>query len=645
MLWCDDDCEVDVSLAFKSPTFLFVNGKLQCRSQIEEERFRNVPGILKISLARGWNSFLVKSMKTPAGFGCIIGSKSSKWYPLHFMSPFRERYGQGGWVYSEPADFDKCPDEESMDIQMAEDATGLKWYPELEWEENETKKPVFSRIFGHEEGVAAYGWTRLFISGRSGSVSFAGKTSGPVKIWIDNQKAFCTENAGNIKFSKNLSHGAHDILVESYKGSKGWGFTLAALVNGKLKDFEKPCDVKGTRDNWLYLGPFDSPLLVPPDEITDMYRVFGSSGKSVYWCLDKPGFRVRPYLENRLYGKWHYHLGVTLYGLIRVSGLLNREDIKNYTLNHTDECVKMFDYSRFDREEYGYQSLNHQVVEIDSLDDCGSFGATLIELYRNTGKEIYLPLIEKIADYISNRQMRKEDGAFCRGDKTIWADDLYMGTQFLAKYYSLTRKESCIDDAARQFMLYKDYLYMPEYGVMSHVYDLKYETPTYVPWGRGNGWVLFSLSEVLESVPKEHKDYDKLLGFYKELCEGCLKLQGENGLWHQVLTDPESYEETSCTAMFTYAFARGIRYGWLDDPERYIDSVYKAWEGLMRISIDFNGNVHGVCRGSNFSYSSHYYKNDLLWLTNDTHGIGIVLLAGYETVKMAEFLSEQSGAD
>ena len=65
------------------------------------------------------------------------------------MSPFRERYGQGGWVYSEPADFDKCPDEESMDIQMAEDATGLKWYPELEWEENETKSlyfPVFSAM-------------------------------------------------------------------------------------------------------------------------------------------------------------------------------------------------------------------------------------------------------------------------------------------------------------------------------------------------------------------------------------------------------------------------------------------------------------------------------------------------------------------
>jgi unsaturated rhamnogalacturonyl hydrolase len=253
-----------------------------------------------------------------------------------------------------------------------------------------------------------------------------------------------------------------------------------------------------------------------------------------------------------------------------------------------------------------------------------------------TGEKSFLKVIEKIADYIANRQIRKEDGAFCRGDETIWVDDLYMGNQFLAKYYNLTGKRSYIDDAARQFLLYKKYLYMPEYGVMSHIYDLKYNTPTFVPWGRGNGWALFSLSEVLESLPESHNDYMQLLGFYKELCEGCLKLQGKNGLWHQVLTDPESYEETSCTAMFTYAFAKGVRFGWLDDTERYVGSIYKALEGLMTISIDCKGNVYGVCRGSNFSYSEQYYKKDLLWVTNDTHGIGIVLLAADETIKMIE---------
>ena len=29
-------------------------------------------------------------------------------------------------------------------------------------------------------------------------------------------------------------------------------------------------------------------------------------------------------------------------------------------------------------------------------------------------------------------------------------------------------------------------------------------------------------------------------------------------MWHQVIDDEKSYCETSCTAMFTYAFARGV---------------------------------------------------------------------------------------
>ncbi|MDI9481611.1 MAG: glycoside hydrolase family 88 protein [Bacillota bacterium] len=636
MLWCDNECEIDISITFKSPTFLFVNQKLQCCSRIEEERYRDIRRIIKLTLVKGWNSFLIKSQKTPAGFGCIIGSTSGKWCPLHFMSPFNERYGQGGWVYSELTDCDKGLDEENIDAQMSESSTGLKWYPVLEWDDIESQKPVFSRIFGQEAGIAAYGWTKLFILEHSCSVAFVGETSEPVNIWIDNQKVFYMENAGNFEFNINLGHGDHDILVESCRRSEEWGFTLTAVVNGKQKDFKQPCDIKGTDGEWIFLGPFNSPLSIPPNEITDVYRLFDNDGKGVYWSIDKPGFRVRPYLENNLYGKWHYHLGVTLYGLFRVSKLLQREDIKNYTINHAEECIKMYEYSLYDREEYGYQSLNHQLVELDALDDCGSFGAAVIELYRETGEKSFLKVIEKIADYIANRQIRKEDGAFCRGDETIWVDDLYMGNQFLAKYYNLTGKRSYIDDAARQFLLYKKYLYMPEYGVMSHIYDLKYNTPTFVPWGRGNGWALFSLSEVLESLPESHNDYMQLLGFYKELCEGYLKLQGKNGLWHQVLTDPESYEETSCTAMFTYAFAKGVRFGWLDDTERYVGSIYKALEGLMTISIDYKGNVYGVCRGSNFSYSEQYYKNDLLWVTNDTHGIGIVLLAADETIKMIE---------
>ena len=36
------------------------------------------------------------------------------------------------------------------------------------------------------------------------------------------------------------------------------------------------------------------------------------------------------------------------------------------------------------------------------------------------------------------------------------------------------------------------------------------------------------------------------------------------------------------------------------------------------------------CRGSHYSFTSGYYKKELLPRINDTHGIGIVLLAGVE---------------
>jgi rhamnogalacturonyl hydrolase YesR len=179
---------------------------------------------------------------------------------------------------------------------------------------------------------------------------------------------------------------------------------------------------------------------------------------------------------------------------------------------------------------------------------------------------------------------------------------------------------------------------MPEQRIMSHVYDFKYGAPTRVPWGRGNGWVIFSLTELLEVLPKEHELYPELLAFFNELCEGYAALQEENGLWHQVLNDPESYLEASCTAMFAYAFARGVRFGWLDDAGKFAEAAFRAWEGLTRYALDRHGNVHGVCSGSRYSFSPDYYKFDLRTVTNDNHGIGIMMLAGAEVVKAKRML-------
>ena len=40
--------------------------------------------------------------------------------------------------------------------------------------------------------------------------------------------------------------------------------------------------------------------------------------------------------------------------------------------------------------------------------------------------------------------------------------------------------------------------------------------------------------------------------------------QDAQGMWHQLLDKPDSYPETSCTAMFVIAIARGVNRGWRD---------------------------------------------------------------------------------
>ena len=139
-------------------------------------------------------------------------------------------------------------------------------------------------------------------------------------------------------------------------------------------------------------------------------------------------------------------------------------------------------------------------------------------------------LAGKIADYIAGytekKQSREPGGGFFRigpkgfPDATMWADDLYMSVPFLSRYYLRTGNTDYLDDAAGQFRRFREYLYMPDEKILSHVYDFMMDTATGMPWGRGNGWCFFSLTELLGVMPKEYRDYPFLLHFYQELAEG-----------------------------------------------------------------------------------------------------------------------------
>jgi Raf kinase inhibitor-like YbhB/YbcL family protein len=84
-----------------------------------------------------------------------------------------------------------------------------------------------------------------------------------------------------------------------------------------------------------------------------------------------------------------------------------------------------------------------------------------------------------------------------------------------------------------------------------------------------------------------------------------LKYQSENGMWRQLIDYQDSWTESSCTAMFTYAMITGIKHGWLEGDE-YRLAVQKAWDALCA-HLDKDANLKEICTGTGQGNDIEYY--------------------------------------
>ncbi|MBD3917432.1 glycoside hydrolase family 88 protein [Paenibacillus sp. PR3] len=670
-VWSDNDSELPFFVSCYSPLRVFVNGTSRFASNLNDDVFPDRKMYFRTALRQGWNDIVLECVSTGTGCGAIFGTGSVKGFPMNAIHPLPERAGAAGWAYSEPQQTawqavpgaEEWPNIEAQLLAQNVDQDqeqSFRWHPQREWSAEQLAAGCFARLYGSGEQVAgrkALAWAALHIDNAANEpITLSGMHQGPFTLFVDGAAAFRTQlDEGAWYVELSLGFGRHELVIQSHCSDSGeqWGFTAELLNGGEGTRLERPYLVAGMPEDevWLYRGLYDASSSCP--EAADVARIDYCSGDeqgdASFWRIDRPDTFVRPYLENGMFGRWNYPLGVTLYGMMGAGEAVGNPHFTDYAIDHIEQCAAMHTYAMKDTQRWGSPAVNHQLSLIDSLDDCGSFGAAMLEANKRRPVRGAEESAAHIAHYITHVQDRTSDGALYRTrgttdfmQQTMWYDDLYMSTPFLTKYYELTGNISYLDDAASQFLLYKQRMFMPERGIMHHVYDYKFDKPNGVPWGRGNGWVLFSLTELLAVMPQEHRLRPELLMFFRELCEGYLRLQDEQGLWHQVLTDPTSYAEASCTSMFIYSFTRGVRFGWLTEPERYAAAALRGWNGLARHCIDRHGNVYGVCRGSGYSFAAHYYRDQLSWQLNDTHGIGIVLLAGVETMKLREYLQNVS---
>jgi rhamnogalacturonyl hydrolase YesR len=185
----------------------------------------------------------------------------------------------------------------------------------------------------------------------------------------------------------------------------------------------------------------------------------------------------------------------------------------------------------------------------------------------------------------------------------MWLDGIYMADTFYATYtaYFEPGNSTAWEDIALQFDLVEQHCRNHTSNLLQHGYS---EDKTAVwadpvtgasphVWDRAVGWYFVALVEVLEVYPKTYPGYARLQGYLTTLADGVQKAQDASGGWWLIMDEPYpgmkgNYIESSATAMFTYAYLKGIRLGLLE-PE-YKETAVKAWDLMIDEFVQYEKN-------------------------------------------------------
>ena len=174
----------------------------------------------------------------------------------------------------------------------------------------------------------------------------------------------------------------------------------------------------------------------------------------------------------------------------------------------------------------------------------------------------------------------------------MWSDGFNCAPPFLAAM-------GYLDEALVQIEGYRRRLWNPDKKLLAHIWDdgkQKFKDPNF--WGGGNGWAAAGLTRVIHMLPADRrKDREMLADFGRQIIDGCLTHQRTDGLFHNVVDQPETFVETNLAQMLAFAIYEGVQDGWL--PPNYRGDADRM-RLAARKKMDDHGYVQGVCGAPDF---------------------------------------------
>lgn len=399
--------------------------------------------------------------------------------------------------------------------------------------------------------------------------------------------------------------------------------TALHLIQGGYKTpygISKVEDIKTVLDRILvYLDKQTPPQLLSNNQpIADVSKI--TEGAS----LARGDFRLISY-------EW----GVT-YGAMLAAGQATG-DVRytNYTKDRFTFIAKaVAPYREAMKTNPSVRSPFGSVLNPGALDDAGAMCVAMIQASLSGQNSDLRPMIDNYVNYIMTKEYRLADGTLARNrpqKNSVWLDDMFMGVPAIAQMGALTGDKKYFDEAVKQIDLFSKKMFVKEKGLYLHGWiEASPEHPAF-HWGRANGWAILTLTQVLDVLPKNHPGYPAVLAQYRAHIKGLASYQSGEGFWHQLLDRPDSYLETSATAIYTYCIAHGINKGWLD-AIAYGPVAQLGWNAVST-KVNDKGQVEGTCVGTGMGFdAAFYYYRPVNVMA--AHGYGPVLFAGAEMINL-----------
>ncbi len=178
----------------------------------------------------------------------------------------------------------------------------------------------------------------------------------------------------------------------------------------------------------------------------------------------------------------------------------------------------------------------------------------------------------------------------------IFVDCLHFDPPFLTALGLAVGEQRYLDAGIAQTLGYIGQLQQPD-GLFDH-FALRGEPGSFGPgWGRGQGWAILGLLEVLETIDAAHRESDNvaratIAAAASDLLFGMLALQRPDGHWFAVVTDPDSGDEYSTAGFMAFAIASAQQLG-IVEGEAMTSSMMAARRAILD-SLDNRGQLREV---------------------------------------------------